>query len=252
MARSNRSHPKGGSKIYTSYFANTKSVNNTVAICTGVPDWYKGEIYSALAPGWDIVMEYKNAVKDGKPLNQIIANYSRRYENEILAYLDPEEVYNDLKGKVLLCYEKPTDFCHRHLVRVWLNYHMNVNIHEAKEFEDFKVIIAGGRDFNDYRLLKQMCDHYLSNTTKRITIVSGAANGADRLGERYAKERGFNISSHPADWDKFGKSAGYIRNKEMAGEANALIAFHDGNSNGTASMISLAEKHNLKIAIENY
>lgn len=251
MVKSN-SIIKGGNDIYTSYFANTRHVSNTVAICTGVPEWYKGEIYPALAPGWDIVMEYKQAVRDGKPINEIIDNYIKRYENEILFYLDPEEIYNDLKDKILLCYEKPSDFCHRHLVRKWLNQNLNLNIQEAEAFEDFKVIIAGGRDFNDYETLKQTCDFYLSQTQKRITIISGKAKGADTLGERYAQERGFKISAYPADWDQFGKSAGFIRNKQMAEEADALIAFWDGASKGTASMIDLANKKNLIVAVEHY
>lgn len=197
-------------------------------------------------------MEYKQAVRDGKPMNEIIANYVKRYENEILFYLDPEEIYNDLKDKILLCYEKPSDFCHRHLVAKWLNRNLGLNIEEKLDFEDFKVIIAGGRDFNDYEALKQACDFYLSQTHKRITIVSGKAKGADTLGERYAEERGFKISAHPADWDQYGKSAGFIRNREMAEEANALIAFWDKSSRGTASMIDLANKHNLTVAVEHY
>lgn len=237
--------------IYTSYFANTRHVSNTVAICTGVPNWYKGAVYSALAPGWDIVMEYKQAVRDGKPMQDIIANYVRRYENEILFYLDPEEVYQDLKNKILLCYEKPTDFCHRHLVRQWLNTSLNLSIEEATSFDDFKVIIAGGRDFNDYELLKETCDYYLSQTHKRITIISGKAKGADTLGERYAEERGFKIDAYPADWS-IGKAAGFIRNEQMARQADALIAFHDGSSKGTASMIDLANKYQLKVAIQHY
>lgn len=196
-------------------------------------------------------MQYKQSVRDGKPMSEIVENYIKRYNDEILYYLDPEEIYNDLKNKVVLCYEKPEDFCHRHLVAEWLNKHLNVNVQEKLDFEEFKVIIAGGRDFNDYELLRQMCDHYLSETNKRITIISGAARGADTLGEQYAKERGFKIDSHPADWS-LGKRAGYVRNEEMAKVAHALIAFHDGISKGTASMINLANQYDLIVAVENY
>lgn len=62
------------------------------------------------------------------------------------------------------------------------------------------------------------------------------------MGERYAKERGYAVSEHPADWDRYGKSAGYIRNKEMAEEADALMAFWDGKSRGTMHMINLAKE----------
>ena len=69
---------------------------------------------------------------------------------------------------------------------------------------DFRVIIAGGRDFNDYALLKAKCDTILAEkaATRRIVIVSGAARGADSLGERYAREHGYALDSHPADWNR--------------------------------------------------
>lgn len=117
----------------------------------------------------------------------------------------------------------------------------------------FKVIVAGGRDFSNYALLKSRLDYALQNkVSEGVTIVSGAARGADSLGERYAKERGYTIDSHPAKWDEFGKSAGYIRNKEMAQSADALVAFWDGKSRGTKHMIDLAKQYGLKVIIVNY
>lgn len=114
-----------------------------------------------------------------------------------------------------------------------------------------KVIIAGGRTFNDYDSLLQKCDYFLSQQTE-IEIVSGTANGADKLGEKYGNEKGYPIKQFPADWDKFGKSAGYKRNEEMAKYADALIAFWDGNSKGTKHMINIAHKYNLKVKIVMY
>lgn len=117
----------------------------------------------------------------------------------------------------------------------------------------FRVIVAGGRDFNDYNLLKNKLDHALRNRINEgIVIVSGAARGADKLGERYAKERGYEIDSHPADWEKHGKSAGYIRNKEMAQCSDALMAFWDGKSRGTKHMIDLANQQELKVITVRY
>jgi hypothetical protein len=113
-----------------------------------------------------------------------------------------------------------------------------------------KVIIAGSRDFDDYNELCMFCDHVLQNQTD-IEIVSGTAKGADQLGERYAIERGYKITRFPADWDK-GRSAGYIRNEEMAKYGDALIAFWNGMSKGTEHMINLAKQYNLKIRICNY
>jgi hypothetical protein len=111
-----------------------------------------------------------------------------------------------------------------------------------------KVIIAGGRTFNDYDLLCRKCDRILS-LQKVVEIVSGMAKGADALGERYAKKHGYQIKQFPADWDKHGKSAGYKRNAEMAQYADALIAFWDGESKGTKHMIELANQLGLKVIV---
>jgi len=114
-----------------------------------------------------------------------------------------------------------------------------------------KVIIAGSRDFNDYKTLCQVCDYMLSKS-ENIEIVSGTARGADKLGEKYAIDRLLVLKEFPADWNTFGKSAGYRRNEQMAKYADALIAFWDGKSKGTEHMINLAKKYNLKIKIHNY
>ena len=114
-----------------------------------------------------------------------------------------------------------------------------------------KVIIAGGRTFDQYDLLCKTCDHMLS-LQKEVEIVSGTANGADKLGEKYAKEKGYSIKQFPADWDTHGKKAGYMRNQQMAEYADALIAFWDGESKGTGHMIRLAEQHGLKIKVVYY
>lgn len=114
--------------------------------------------------------------------------------------------------------------------------------------EKFSVIIAGSRDFTDYEVLEKICDKLLvnkiSDTNIEVEIVSGGARGADALGERYAKNRNFGLKIFPADWDKFGKSAGYRRNAEMADYADALIAFTFGTK-GTEHMINLAKEKNL-------
>lgn len=113
-----------------------------------------------------------------------------------------------------------------------------------------KVIIAGGRKFNDYEMLRSKCDFILSNQ-KHIEVVSGAAEGADKLGEKYAREKGFEIKRFQADWSK-GKSAGYKRNKQMAEYADALICFWDGESKGSKHMIDLATESNLKVKVIIY
>ncbi len=111
-----------------------------------------------------------------------------------------------------------------------------------------KVIIAGGRNFDDYAKLCQVCDEFLKDQNK-VEIVSGAYKGADQLGERYAAERNHPIKQFPADWRRYGKSAGQKRNVEMANYADMLIAFWDAKSKGTKNMIDLAAQAGLKVNV---
>ena len=85
--------------------------------------------------------------------------------------------------------------------------------------------------------------------THNVIIVSGHAPGADAMGERFAKEHVLPCEIHPADWAKYGRSAGPIRNAEMASCSDALIAFWDGQNPGTRSMIELARKKGLQVAV---
>ncbi|RTL04179.1 DUF2493 domain-containing protein [Candidatus Dependentiae bacterium] len=118
------------------------------------------------------------------------------------------------------------------------------------------LIIAGGRDFDDYYLLCQSLDHLLKNTDRSmITVFSGQAKGADYLGERWAKAQSPRIPIRwfPANWDKHGKKAGILRNQEMldAG-ATHLIAFWDGKSRGTNDMITRAKRAGIQVRVINY
>ena len=116
-----------------------------------------------------------------------------------------------------------------------------------------KVIIAGTRDFNDYALLKKDVDYFLQDfNPSKIEIVSGNARGADKLGERYAKEHNLPVKLFPANWDKYGKRAGYLRNQEMANYADVLIAFWDEKSKGTKHMIDIAKKQGLTVIVVGY
>lgn len=107
-----------------------------------------------------------------------------------------------------------------------------------------KVIIAGGRDYifnaNDIAMLR-----FYNYCRKIGEIVSGCASGADKEGELFAKKYDIPIKQFPADWKIYGKSAGPIRNKQMAKYADAVILFPGGK--GTDSMRRIAKEHGLKI-----
>ncbi len=116
-----------------------------------------------------------------------------------------------------------------------------------------RVIVAGGRDFSDYELLAEKLDFLLENITSPV-IVSGTARGADTLGEQYAAERGYSVNRFPADWQTHGKRAGYLRNAEMAKNADCLVAFWNGRRerSGTYMMIQIAKERGLQVRVIRY
>ena len=121
--------------------------------------------------------------------------------------------------------------------------------------KQFKVIIAGTRTFKDYSLLCETADRLLVEKAKAghsIIIVSGGCVGADLMGEQYAKERGYGVERYPAEWEKYGKKAGIMRNAVMADNADALIAYWDGISRGTKNMIDEARKKGLAVCVKRY
>jgi YspA, cpYpsA-related SLOG family len=117
----------------------------------------------------------------------------------------------------------------------------------------FKVVVAGSRDFNDYKLLRQKLINLLRNKKpSEVEIVSGKAQGADSLGERFAKEKGCKLKEFPADWNKWRGIAGHVRNAEMAQYADACVVFWDGKSEGSKNMIEQAEREGLQLKIVRY
>ncbi len=115
-----------------------------------------------------------------------------------------------------------------------------------------RVVIAGCRYYENYKEAEKYIDFCISNIRKenQIIIVSGGAKGADALGERYAKENGFKIEQYLPNWDKYGKSAGPKRNKQMAEISDYVICFWDKTSKGTKSMIEEARKNGKPIKIK--
>ena len=107
--------------IYTTYFARLKTLPKSIvpiSICGKAPSQYSGLQYKKLAPKYDFFMEWKK--------NHDNNYYIRCFDDQVLSVLDPTQVVTDLftmaagRDIALICYEKPTDFCHRHLVAEWL------------------------------------------------------------------------------------------------------------------------------------
>lgn len=109
-----------------------------------------------------------------------------------------------------------------------------------------RIIIAGSRNCQNYNeLLKAIA----ASGFKPNVVISGTARGIDRMAERWAIRHNISVERYPANWEKFGKSAGYIRNAQMIKKAEALIALWDGKSKGTENIINLARKAGLVVYV---
>jgi len=107
-----------------------------------------------------------------------------------------------------------------------------------------RLIIAGGRDYNP----RPEDERIITDVVKRLgvtEIISGGARGADAMGENYAKAMGIPLRVFPANWNKYGKKAGPIRNEKMASTADAVLLFPGGA--GTADMRRKASMYGLEI-----
>lgn len=112
-----------------------------------------------------------------------------------------------------------------------------------------RTIIAGSRE----GITKEQVYKTIEDSGFDISaVLCGEARGVDNYGKQWALERGIEVISYPADWDKYGKAAGPIRNKLMAENAEALIAVWDGYSRGTSHMINLARSMGLEVYVQTY
>lgn len=110
-----------------------------------------------------------------------------------------------------------------------------------------RIIVAGSRtvDEEQVRTALRLCP-WIGFVT---AVISGTARGADSFGERWAEERGLEVIRLPADWAKYGRRAGPMRNAMMAERGDGLVAVWDGESAGTKNMIDNAKKRGLRVAI---
>lgn len=110
-----------------------------------------------------------------------------------------------------------------------------------------KVAVIGSRTFNDYELLRQTL-----SKLEITLVVSGGAKGADSLGEEYANANNIPTKIFLPDWEKYGKSAGMLRNSDIINEAEIVVAFWDGESKGCKDAIAKANKLNKKVLIISF
>ena len=107
-----------------------------------------------------------------------------------------------------------------------------------------KILVCGGRDYHDDSLMEQVLDQIQPGE-----IIHGGARGADRLAGEYARQRGIPCREYPAQWNRYGKSAGYRRNEQMLreGHPDLVVAFPGGR--GTAHMINTAREQGYPVEV---
>jgi hypothetical protein len=111
-----------------------------------------------------------------------------------------------------------------------------------------RTIIAGSRSVTDYAVVEEAVR---ASGFEVTSTLCGCARGVDKRGAEWAAENHLPTVHYPADWKKHGKSAGIIRNEEMAANADALVAVWDGKSPGTAHMIGAAKRRGLKVYVHD-
>ena len=127
-------------KIYTSYFANLKNLEKDdivpIGICCYPPKWFKGPNLRVIAPSPDILEKCKSSH----------AEYEKRYRTEVLSLLKDANILLERisfisggKDAALCCYEKPSDFCHRHILAKWLEEHTGIKVEEFEKTEETKI-----------------------------------------------------------------------------------------------------------------
>jgi hypothetical protein len=184
---------------------------------------------------------------------EVIAKYRSYFLSKVLEDLEMQAKLNQIwerllhTGHVALeCYCAPKP-CHCDVIKEFLEG----CVERSQEPKRVKVIVAGGREFKDAEMLKEVIDKYQAEKGN-IEIVSGMAKGADKLGWWYAKHYGTGLAEFPADWNRLGRRAGYLRNEQMAKYADECIAFWDGESRGTMHMINIMEKMGKPVLVIKY
>ena len=124
-------------------------------------------------------------------------------------------------------------------------------LYRESYLNSYRVIVAGSRGFFDYDLMCRELDELFWASSEfddgDIKIISGMADGADSLAIRYADERKLTKILFPANWNKYHRVAGFLRNEDMLSVATHLVVFWDGKSSGTRHMIEIAKAKGIPV-----
>lgn len=115
-----------------------------------------------------------------------------------------------------------------------------------------KIAVIGSRTFSNYPQFCKIMHKLISSYDNQVELISGGADGADSMAKQFSEEFYINIDVFPAEWDKYGKSAGYRRNHTIWENSDIGIAFWDGKSKGTAHSFDIAKSQKKTLYVFNY
>lgn len=164
----------------------------------------------------------------GPNRDENIVKFKEYFANKIRTDPEYRKRIIELKDKTLACFCKPAA-CHGDVIATYLN--------SLPDVKPCKLAVVGSRTFRNYQFLCNILQWY-----DIALIISGGAKGADSLAEKYALEHGIQTKIFPADWDRYGKRAGYLRNEKIVAACDEVVAFWDGTSAGTAHTIRIANE----------
>jgi hypothetical protein len=236
-----------------------------------------------MAPNQSILKEYKNSKQNNLDRDNYITRFKKEVlkenEEEIINHITQEIIKQKKLGNEgvgLLCFESAYDFCHRQIVADFLEENQkkikekinDMDItnevfefeheHEKRDLKNYRIVnsnkthiaLIGSRTFKNYGLLEKVVLEHLkiNNISKKdLIIVSGGANGADKLGEEFANNHNIETDIYLADWNgPKGKGAGFARNYDIVNQSDIVIAFTNG-SKGTEHSLNYAKKQKKEI-----
>lgn len=113
-----------------------------------------------------------------------------------------------------------------------------------------RILITGSRDWDDANAIAFVMEGAVPLMARDVTVVHGDARGADRIAGAYAEQAGWKVEKHPANWNLYGKKAGFIRNKEMVDlGADICLAFIKNNSRGATMCAQLAREAGIPVRV---
>lgn len=120
--------------------------------------------------------------------------------------------------------------------------------------QELHLLVCGSRTITDKNWIFSQIEKYYHENFENfdIILIEGAARGVDLISKSYAIEKGWKVEEYPAEWDKYGKSAGYIRNDVMVKKADAVLILWDGTSKGTKHDIDLCQRYGKQHLVVKY